>query len=146
VKQVHRPRPPRIPFLPQRVQELELRIDDGDDAPLQFVEANARAWISEFFLVATRGSYDLLIGDPDASPPRDELERMRDVVLAVAAAEAQADPLEPNPAFSLAARLRGEDGPATPPADEARLSAPIRSDRGATPTLAAPSEWCGGAA
>lgn len=111
-KQARRPRPPRIAFPPQRVHGLVLRIEDGDDAPLAFTEATARAWVPDLFLVAPAGSYALLVGAPDASPARYELERVRDVVLAVAAAEAQAGPLEANPDFRLAARLAGEDGPA----------------------------------
>lgn len=111
VKEARRPRPTRISFSPQSIHELELVIDDGDDAPLHFREISARALLPELFLVAPAGTYSLLIGNPDVRAPRYELERVRDVVLAVASNPAGVAPLEANHDFSLTASLRGEDGP-----------------------------------
>ncbi|MDJ0852679.1 MAG: hypothetical protein QNK04_30285 [Myxococcota bacterium] len=111
VKQARRPRPTRISFPAQPVSELELVIDDGDDAPLDFHEITARVSLPELFLVAPAGTYSLLIGNPDVRAPRYELERVRDVVLAVSGNRVVAAPLQANHDYSLAASLRGEDGP-----------------------------------
>ncbi len=111
VKQARRPRPSRIAFPAQSVSELELVIDDGDDAPLDFHEITARVSLPELFLVAPAGTYSLLIGNPDVTAPRYELERVREVVLAVSGNPVVAAPLEANRDYSLAASLRGEDGP-----------------------------------
>jgi hypothetical protein len=111
VKQARRPRPTPISFRTQPLHGLELVIDDGDDAPLELREVTARVHLPELFLVAPAGTYALLIGNADVKPPRYELERVRDVVLAVASNPAAAAPLEANSDFSLAASLRGEDGP-----------------------------------
>ena len=84
---------------------LELRIDDGDESPLELDAVRARSLVSELFLVAPQGAYALLLGDPNAAPPRYELERVRDVVLAVRGGTVDAGPLQPNPAYSPRARL-----------------------------------------
>ncbi len=111
VKQARRPRPTRVSFPAQPIRELELVIDDGDDAPLEFHEITARVSLPELFLVAPAGTYSLLMGNPDVRAPRYELERVRDVVLAVSGNPVVASSLEANRDYSLAASLRGEDGP-----------------------------------
>jgi hypothetical protein len=105
------PRPVRISFMPRHVRSLELLVEDGDDAPLHFEDARARARLPQLFLVAPAGRYDLLLGNPDAAAPRYELARVRELVLAASSNPAQGGALEPNPAYSLAARLAGEEGP-----------------------------------
>ncbi len=110
VKGARDPKPVRISFARQSVYAFELSIEDGDDAPLVFDAVRSRTRLPEIFLVAPAGHYALLVGNPDASPPRFELERVRDVVLAVSGNPATTQPLEPNPAYSLAARLRSEGG------------------------------------
>lgn len=100
-----RPRPLSIVFAPARLSALELRIDDGDESPLELDAVRARSLVSELFLVAPQGAYALLLGDPNAAPPRYELERVRDVVLAVRGGTVDAGPLQPNPAYSPRARL-----------------------------------------
>ena len=105
------PRPIRISFAPRHVRELELAVEDGDDAPLRFEEARGRARLPELFLVAPIGRYDLLLGNPDVAPPSYELVRVRELVLAARSGVAEAGALEANPAYTLAARLGGEDGP-----------------------------------
>jgi hypothetical protein len=104
-------RPVRIALSGERIGSLELRVDDGDDAPLLFTQANLRVLLPELFVTALPGVYGLVLGDPDAELPRYELERVRDVVLAVPSASIQAGPLEMNPVFSptraLTSGLRG---------------------------------------
>ena len=85
-------------------------IEDGDDAPLVFRSVAARARLPELFLAAPEGRYALLMGNPDLPAPRYELERVRDVVLAVSSSLATPGGLEPNPSYSMAARLGSEEG------------------------------------
>jgi len=111
VKQALRPRAAEIALAGAPVHALELRVDDGDDAPLAFSEATADVLLPELFLVAPQGRYEMLLGNPDVPAPRYEIERVRDVVLAADSNAATPGALEPNPDFSLRARLGGEDGP-----------------------------------
>jgi hypothetical protein len=111
VQQARDPKPVRISFPPQAIHGLDLVVDDGDDAALRFESVRARVRLPELFLVAPEGRYALLIGNPDVAAPRYELERVRNVVLAVSSNPATPGDLEPNPAYSVAARLGAEDGP-----------------------------------
>ncbi|HEX5065899.1 MAG TPA: hypothetical protein VFY49_07285, partial [Myxococcota bacterium] len=111
VKQALRPGPVTIPLGGEAVHALVLRVDDGDDAPLAFVEASADVLLPEVFVVAPEGRYEMLLGNPDVPAPRYELERVRDVVLAAGSNAAAPGALEENPSFSLRARLGGDGGP-----------------------------------
>ena len=105
------PRPLEVALPPGRVDAWLLTVDDGDDAPLVLRSASGRVPLPALFFAAPAGTYELLVGDPEAEPPRYELERVRGVVLAVAAGAAAAGPLESNPRFSRTARLASR-GPA----------------------------------
>ncbi len=111
VQEPKRPQPARIALRGEHVGALELRIDDGDDAPLRFTRASLRIVLPELFVTAPPGQYWLLLGDEDAMAPRYELERVRELVLAVPSGGCQAGALEPNPTFSatreLASGVRG---------------------------------------
>jgi hypothetical protein len=97
-----------------RVNSLELEMEDGDDAPLVFRTMSVRAPTSDLFLVAPPGAYWLLLGAPDARPPRYELERVRDVVLALEADTRAPGAMEKNPHHRTATRLlRGKGGQQT---------------------------------
>jgi hypothetical protein len=99
------PKPVSISFDAGRVSALELRIEDGDDAPLTLGPVSAQLPLADVFLVAGEGNYHLLVGHPDEEAPRYELERVRDVVLAVKASPVVSGPLEKNPRFSARSRL-----------------------------------------
>ena len=101
------PRPVAIDLPAGHVTELELVVEDGDDAALEIQSAQARVLLPDLFLTAPEGRYALLLGSPDQRAPRYELERVRDVVLAVNSEPIGSGSLEPNPEFSLTARLRG---------------------------------------
>ena len=103
------PRPVTVEVPSVRAAALALVVEDGDDAPLEFRSAQVRVVLPEVYLTAPEGRYALLLGAPDHDPPRYELERVRDVVLAVQAAPIAAGPLETNRDYSLQARL-GERG------------------------------------
>jgi hypothetical protein len=89
--------PLTIDFSPTRLESLELSVEDGDDAPLRFTRAGLRIPSADLFVVAPPGNYWLLVGDAAAEPPRFELARARDVVLALPSATARALPPEANP-------------------------------------------------
>ena len=89
---------------------LELRVRDGDDPPLDWTTAEARITVPELFFAAPEGDYTLLFGDPEARPPRYELERVRDLVLAVDSTRVEAGDPARLPPPSWLARLRGEGG------------------------------------
>ena len=94
-----------IPIQPGRIVSLELIAEDGDDAPLTFDRIEASFPVPEVYFVAPEGDYSLLLGNPEATAPTYELERVRSVVLAVRSSDASTGPLIENAAFSAAARL-----------------------------------------
>ena len=106
VRRAGDPRPVGIGFEPTRLHHLELVVTDGDDAPLPWKRAEARFPTAVVYFVAEPGgSYRLLLDEPEAERPRYELERVREVVLAVESREVESGPLEPNPAFRRGARM-----------------------------------------
>jgi hypothetical protein len=111
VKDGRKPKPVRISFAPERIEALELTVEDGDDAPLAFRSVRAALRLPELFLAAPAGDYVLLVGNPEATPPRYELEQVRDVVLAVSSNPARTGELEPNPSYSVRARFTAGGGP-----------------------------------
>lgn len=99
------PRPVEIAFEARRLDALELRVEDGDDAPLPLGGVTARLSVADLYLAVPAGRYELLLGRPEDRPPRYELARVRDVVLAVASSEADAGTLEENPDYRARFRL-----------------------------------------
>ena len=93
------PRPVEIAFEdgPERVDRLRLTIRNGGDAPLDLTGAAGWLPLPEIYFAAPAGDYDLLLGNPAAGAPDYELARVRDVVLAVSAGEAETGGLEANP-------------------------------------------------
>src|SRR5439155_1304721 len=77
----------------------------------RFRPGRASLLLPDLFLTAPAGDYFLLVGDPKASAPSYELTRVRDVVLAVSSAPAEAKAAGPNPDYSrarLAIERRGD--------------------------------------
>jgi hypothetical protein len=105
-KDARRPAPARVPLDGARVGELELVVEDRDDAPLELT-AQLVVPLPDLYAAVPAGDYRLLLGHPDAAPPRYELEAVRELVLGVASAEIEAGALEPNPDFRARARLGG---------------------------------------
>jgi hypothetical protein len=110
VRRAGDPRPLVVECTARPVERLELRIQDGDDAPLAFSRVTGHFPVPTLYFAAPPGRYQLLLGYPEASAPRYELERVRDLILAVVSTEVEAGFLEDNPAFSLRARLAGDQG------------------------------------
>ncbi len=101
------PRPVRVDFSQTRVVGLELILNDGDDAPLALHSVSARIPAPNLYLAAEPGTYEVLMGFPEAQPPHYELEKIRSTILAVPAAAVTSGSLEDNPLFSAARRLSG---------------------------------------
>ncbi len=104
------PRPSTISMQPMRVVALELEIEDGDDAPLDIRRVEARTSAPDVYTAVPAGTYDLLLGYPEAEAPVYELERIRSTILAVPAGDAVMGGLEPNPEFNAASRLSRSGG------------------------------------
>jgi hypothetical protein len=105
------PMPVAIDFGAARLTRLELRIEDGDDAPLILGSVRARGSVPDIFVAAPTGAYTMFLGAAEAPRPNYELERVRDVVLSVTAAEVRPQPIEKNPGYKLSARLTQGNGP-----------------------------------
>lgn len=105
VRRAGDPRPSTIAVTPSRVIGLELKVTDGDDAPLAFGRVEARSTAPDLYLAAAPGEYDLLLGFPDTASPVYELERVRSAILAVPASKAVAGDLESNPDFDASTRI-----------------------------------------
>lgn len=69
-----------------RVSQLELTVEDGSDAPLSLTSVQLGVPSRSLFLAAPDGTYRLLTGDLDQSPPDYEIARATDLVLAVRSA------------------------------------------------------------
>jgi hypothetical protein len=94
---------------PERVESLEIAIEDGNDAPLAVHAVRAEMPERDLYLAAPGGEYALLVGNADAKAPSYELERVRDVILAVSSGTAEPAALAANPAYSVRARLASEE-------------------------------------
>jgi len=99
------PMPVTIDFPTARIARLALKIEDGDDAPLRLKSIRARVPVPDIFVAAPAGSYTLLLGAEASDAPSYELEHVRDVVLAVGAAEMKPQPIERNPGYRVSSRL-----------------------------------------
>jgi len=86
-----------IAFPRQRVTALTLLVEDGDEAPLPVTAARAGLPLAELRVVAPAGANTLLAGDPHAEPPRNEIARLRDRVLAAEAPAGVVGAALPNP-------------------------------------------------
>lgn len=101
------PRPLIVNVPACRVSGLKLEIEDGDDAPLVFHRVEARTLAPDLYIAAEAGSFNLLLGFPEAETPVYELERVRSTILAVPASVVATDELEANPAFNASSRIHG---------------------------------------
>jgi len=89
-QELRRPGPLAVAFAPARVENLELEVDDGDDAPIEVARVETPVALPSLMIAAPRGAYTLLAGNPDAEQPQYEIERARDVVLDLRAVPATA--------------------------------------------------------
>jgi len=99
-QELRRPGPIAIAFAPARIANLELEVDDGDDAPLEITRVETPVALPSLLVAAPPGSYTLLAGNPDAEQPQYEIERARDVVLDLRTVPATAGPGGENPRWT----------------------------------------------
>ena len=90
-----------------RVSDLTLIVTDGDESPLVFSSVEAALTSREIFLVAPPGDYRALLGDDDAIPPAYDIERARELVVAIPVAEAELGSIAANPAFHEPGLMEG---------------------------------------
>lgn len=102
--------PIEIELTGARVVSLELEMEDGDNAPLGWRSVQARVPLPELYVLAPPGNYRLLLDNPQASPPRYDIERARELVLSVASELQAPGPLGDNPGFRSSARFASGDG------------------------------------
>lgn len=100
VQDLRRPRPVAITFAATRVDDLELRFADGDDAPVELARVATSLPAPDLLLAAPAGSYVLLAGNDDADAPRYELARARDVVRELKSVPASGPPGAQNPRWT----------------------------------------------
>ena len=83
----------------QRVQDLMLRVEDGDDAPLAVKSAVIEARGSDILIAAPPGRYRIVVGAAGLEPPVYELAQARARIEQVPLADATPGRLARNPAF-----------------------------------------------
>lgn len=106
----HRTGPIELDLWGPRVSRIELRIEDGNDAPLEVSSIELEVPTPWLYVAAPAGTYRLLVGDVEAQAPRYEIEQARSLVMAVQAGEgvvgeARANPAHVAPAWHEAAEL-----------------------------------------
>ena len=83
----------------ERLSEVELQIDEGDNAPLSLGAARALVRVPRLTFKASSGEYRLLLGNRDASGPRYDMAGLRQEVLAYSAVRVEAGSREANPSY-----------------------------------------------
>ncbi len=94
-----------------RLRSLALVIEDGDDAPLSLARGRAAFTVPDLLLVAPSGEYALLVGDPNASPPKYDLARAREAIVGAAAGVIEIGPLGLSPTHRVSVSGNAEGGP-----------------------------------
>ncbi|MEW6487597.1 MAG: hypothetical protein AB1578_06745 [Thermodesulfobacteriota bacterium] len=105
------PIPPSVPAPPPRARVHWEQWMGVRGAAVLLLRAAARFPSPELFVAAPAGAYALLLGNPDADPPKYELGRTRDLVLALDSALAFPGPVAANPEYRARARLGAGGGP-----------------------------------
>jgi hypothetical protein len=95
------------------VGELEIEIEDGDNAPLVLVGAEGFAQVPRLTFQAGAGAYRLLAGNPEAGAPQYDLASLRREVLAYSAVALPLEDARANPAFRRYAGDFLKDAPPT---------------------------------
>ena len=86
----------RIPLDGSPVAALRLEVEEGDNAPLPVQRVSGLVRVPRVVFKATAGRYQLLLGNPDAAPPRYDLAALRREVLSYSAIGLEAGETEDN--------------------------------------------------
>ncbi len=106
------PEPIRLTWPPERARDLELEIENGDNAPLVLSSAEALVRVPRLTFQAGAGAYRLLLGNAEAAAPQYDLASLRREVLAYSAVPATLGASRANPAFrGFAGDLLGDAPP-----------------------------------
>jgi hypothetical protein len=106
------PEPIRLAWSPQGVRELEIEVEDGDNAPLALASVEGIVRVPRITFQAGAGAYRLLLGNREAAPPQYDLASLRREVLAWSAVAATPGASRANPAFRrFAGELLGDAPP-----------------------------------
>jgi hypothetical protein len=97
--------PIKISLSGERIESLELVIEDGNEAPLRFTSVRARIRVPEVLITVPAGDYALLLGNARDERPRYDLEAVREVVSTVTSAAVAPGMLRKNPDYSARAGL-----------------------------------------
>jgi hypothetical protein len=92
----------RLEWAPTFVRELELEVDEGDNAPLTLAGVRGLVQVPRITFPAGQGTYRVLLGNPGAERPRYDLAGLRAEVLAFSAV-----PVVPQDAVANGAYRRG---------------------------------------
>jgi uncharacterized protein DUF3999/F5/8 type C domain-containing protein len=107
-------RPPvRLEWAPTFARELELEIDEGDNAPLTLAGVQGLVRVPRLTFPAGAGAYRLLLGNPEAERPRYDLASLRAEVLAFSAVPVVPQDAAPNGAYRRGAGDYLKDAPPT---------------------------------
>jgi hypothetical protein len=103
----------RLEWPPTFARELELEIDEGDNAPLSLAAVGGLVRVPRITFPAGAGAYRLLLGNPAAEPPRYDLAGLRAEVLAFSAVPVVPQDAAPNRAHRRSAGDYFQDAPPT---------------------------------
>jgi hypothetical protein len=103
----------RLEWAPTFARELELEIDEGDNAPLSLAAVGGLVRVPRITFPAGAGAYRLLLGNPAAEPPRYDLAGLRAEVLAFSAVPVVPQDAAPNRAHRRSAGDYFQDAPPT---------------------------------
>lgn len=107
------PEPIRLAWSPERVRELEVEVENGDNAPLVLSSAEGFVRVPRLTFQAGAGTYRLLLGNAEAEAPQYDLASLRREVLAYSAASVPLEASRGNPAFRRFAGDFLQDAPPT---------------------------------
>lgn len=107
------PTPVRLEWAPTFARELELEVDEGDNAPLSLAGVRGLVRVPRLTFPAGAGVYRVLLGNPQAEQPRYDLAGLRAEVLAFSAVPAVPQDAVPNGAYRRGAGEYFRDAPPT---------------------------------
>jgi hypothetical protein len=107
------PEPIRLSWSAEPVRELEVEVQDGDNAPLVLASAEGFVRVPRLTFQAGAGGYRLLLGNAEATAPQYDLASLRREVLAYSAVAVPLGPSRANPAFRRFAGDFFADAPPT---------------------------------
>ncbi|MET0553149.1 MAG: DUF3999 family protein [Vicinamibacteria bacterium] len=107
------PSPVRLEWAPTFARELELEVDEGDNAPLTLAGVQGLVRVPRLTFPAGAGVYRVLLGNPEAERPRYDLAALRAEVLAFSAVPVVPQDAVPNGAYRRGVGEYFRDAPPT---------------------------------